>query len=156
MPGHLRAFCARRPPSLANSDVKWLMFCPNCSTPLKTPGASSCVNCGALFGEGSAWTAVESPSVEDGKGKPLGLARSGLALLLIFICVCFLSVSLALKGSAIGSTPPLILAVVFGSTGCVVVMGKSSRARTAATLFGLLMFVALVWIIGTVLSRFPP
>lgn len=31
------------------------MFCPNCNSPL-VPGGQKCGNCGAEFGEASAWT----------------------------------------------------------------------------------------------------
>ena len=41
--------------------VRCLMFCPNCAAPLETSDAESCLKCGALLGEGSAWTAVATP-----------------------------------------------------------------------------------------------
>ena len=131
------------------------MFCPNCSTPLKTPEGQTCLNCGAVFGEGSAWIVVAAPPFGDNEQKSIGLARSGFALLLICIGICFLSLSLAWKGSAVGGTPPLILALVFVASGCVVVMAKSRKMRTAATVGGVLIFAVLVWIIGTVLANWP-
>ena len=127
------------------------MFCPNCFTRLQDPGARACANCGALFGKGSSWNPVAAPLRGNGKEKPLGFARSGLALLFIFVCVCFLSLSLALRGTAVGSTPPLVLALVFGASGFIVVIAKSSKARRAAAAAGVIIFAVLAWVIGSVL-----
>jgi phosphoglycerol transferase MdoB-like AlkP superfamily enzyme len=110
------------------------------------------LKCGALFGEGSAWTAVAAPFDEQ---KPLGLVRSGFALLLIFIGVCFLSLSLALKGSAMGGTIPLILSLVSGVSGCVVVMAKSRKVSKVATAVGALIVAGVVLTINSYVYRNP-
>jgi hypothetical protein len=138
------------------SIVKRLMFCPNCSTRLKTPEAESCVNCGAVFGEDAAWTPIAAPLRGSGKEKPFGLARSGFAILLIFVCMCFLRVSFAMKGTVVGSTPALILAMVFGASGFVVVMAKTSKARDAAAAAGLIVLVVVAMLFGSVMVRLLP
>jgi hypothetical protein len=128
------------------------MFCPNCSGDLKLPPPPSCPNCGALFGEGSAWTPVASPSLGVGQATALGFARSGLALLLIFIGVGFLSLALASKGGRAGGTVALLLAAIAGASGFVLVVAKGPRARRAATVAAALILAVFVLVIGLALA----
>lgn len=138
-----------------SSNAKRLMFCPNCSSRLTPAEASSCSKCGALFGNGSEWFPVATPE-EKGELKPIGFVRSGFSLLLFLLSVIFLGLALPLKGTAVGAAPPLVVGVVCGVSGAVIVMAKSRTARKGAFVVGAFILIVLVWVVGSVVSRFPP
>jgi hypothetical protein len=108
-----------------------------------------------LFGDGSAWFPVTTPGA-GGELKPIGFARSGFSLLLFLLSIIFLGLALPLKNTAVGAAPPLVLGVVCGVSGAVVVMAKSRTARMGATVVGAVILIVLVWVVGAVISRFPP
>lgn len=121
-------------------------FCPACSTPVQ-PEAAECSHCPAVFTPRTGLKPTDQPQ----HALSTGAAHSGFALLLIFIAFCLLSLAFALKGSELGTTPPLILALIFGAFGCVIAIAKSRTARNAATFAGVTLLALLVLFVVAVM-----
>lgn len=82
----------------------------------------------------------------------MSAGQAALALLLLLSAVCFLSISLALRGSQFGATIPLLLAVAFGVSWGVAQMAVTRRIRKAVLIVGTVLLTGCVAIVAYVLA----